>query len=90
MAEPEITVAPNDRYMIIVDGTVMEVQDLLLSYAELAHLAYPDSSAVSQYIFTMTYRHADQQPKDGTLKPGDTVRVKREGTIFNVIRTTRS
>jgi hypothetical protein len=53
-------------------------------------LAYPGQSGDPQYVFTVTYRHAHEEKHDGTLLPGQTVRVKREGTVFNVTRTTKS
>lgn len=78
------------KYSIIVDGQKKEVPSDVVSYAEVVELAYPGQSGDPQYVFTVTYRHADEEKHDGTLLPGKTVRVKREGTVFNVTRTTKS
>lgn len=78
------------EHTIIVDGQTKEVPSNLVSYAEVVELAYPDQSGDAQYPFTVTYRHADEEPHDGTLVPNKTVRVQREGTVFNVTRTTKS
>lgn len=77
-------------HAIILDGQRQEVPSSLVSYAEILELAHPGQSGDAQYTFTVTYRHADEEPHDGTLVPGTTVRVKREGTVFNAIRTTKS
>jgi hypothetical protein len=77
-------------YVIIVDGQPKPVPSDVVSYVEVVELAYPGQSGDPQYTFTVTYRNADQKPHDGTLVTGQTVRVKREGTVFNVTRTTKS
>jgi hypothetical protein len=78
------------EYMIIVDGQKKAVSSHVVSYLEVVELAYPGQSGDPQYTFTVTYRNADQEPRDGSLVAGRTVRVKREGTVFNVTRTTKS
>jgi Multiubiquitin len=84
----------DDRHLhehaIIVDGQKKEVPSNLVSYAEVVDLAYPGQSGDVQYTLTVTYRHAAEEPHDGTLVPDKTVRVKRGGTVFNVTRTTRA
>ena len=78
------------EYKIIVDGQPKEVPSDLVSYDQVVELAYPGQSKDPQYKFTVTYRNADQEPREGSLVAGQTVRVKREGTVFNVTRTTKS
>lgn len=77
-------------YTIIVDGQKKVVPSDLVSYAEVVELAYPGQSGDPRYTFTVTYRHAAGEKHEGTLLPGQTVRVKKEGTVFNVTRTTKS
>ena len=76
---------------IIVDGQKKTVSSDVVSYTEVVELAYPGQSADPQYTFTVTYRNSAEKKKhDGTLVPGQTVHVKKQGTVFNVTRTTKS
>ena len=74
---------------IIVDGQRKTVPSDVVSYTEIVELAYPGQSGDPQYTFTVTFRNAAEEKK-GTLVPGGTVTVKKEGTVFNVTRTTKS
>jgi hypothetical protein len=78
------------EYTIIVDGQKKEVPSDIVTYEQVVELAYPGQSGDPQYTFTVTYRHATEEKHDGTLLPGKTVRVKKEGTVLNVTRTTKS
>jgi hypothetical protein len=78
------------EYGIVVDGQRKTVSSDIVSYIEVVELAYPGQSGDPRYKFTVTYRNADQEPRDGSLVAGKTVRVKKEGTVFNVTRTTKS
>lgn len=78
------------EYTIIVDGQKKTVPFAVVSYTEVVELAYPGQSGDPQYTFTVTYRNAEEKKHDGTLVPGQTVHVKKEGTVFNVTRTTKS
>jgi hypothetical protein len=88
--EPAIENARKHEYTIVVDGQKKEVPSEIVSYAEVVELAYPGQSADPQYKFTVTYRHAAGEKHSGTLVAGQTVTVKKEGTAFNVTRTTKS
>ena len=77
-------------YVIVVDGQKKTVPSDVVSYADIVELAYPGQSGDPQYTFTVTYRNSAEEKHDGTLVPGRTVHVKREGTVFNVTRTTKS
>lgn len=78
------------EYTIVVDGQKKEVPSENVSYEQVVELAYPGQSVDPQFKFTVTYRHSDEKPHDGTLAPGHSVRVKKENTVFNVKRTTKS
>jgi hypothetical protein len=78
-----------NEYMIIVDGQKKTVSSDVVSYVEVVELAYSGQSGDPQYKFTVTYRNADQRPREGSLVAGQTVHIKREGTVFNVTRTTK-
>lgn len=77
-------------YIIIVDGQKKVVPSDVVSYAEVVELAYPGQSGDPKYTFTVTYRHAAGEKHEGTLLTGQTVHVRKEGTVFNVTRTTKS
>jgi hypothetical protein len=60
-----------------------------VTYEQLGQLAFPSHDP--QALFTVTYRHADAPHRgNGTLVSGETVKVKKKGTTFNVRLTTRS
>ena len=78
------------EYTIVVDGQPKDVPSNKVTYEQVVDLAYPGQGADPQYTFTVTFRHAEEAKHDGTLLPGKTVTVKKEGTVFNVTRTTKS
>jgi hypothetical protein len=80
---------PAHDIAFIVDGQRKTVPTDVVSYTEVVELAYPGQSGDPQYTFTVTFRNAADE-KQGTLVPGQTVTVKKEGTVFNVTRTTKS
>lgn len=76
---------------IVINGTEIVLDHDTVTYEELGELAHPghDPSA----LFTVTYRHADRSHGcrgSGTLVAGESVKVKKKGTTFNVRLTTRS
>jgi hypothetical protein len=73
---------------VIVNGEARIVEDEDVSYDEVAKLAYP-TPPFADTMFTVTYRNA-KKPKEGTLVDGQSVEVKKDGTIFNVKATDRS
>jgi hypothetical protein len=77
-------------YTIIVDGQKKEVPSKVVAYEQVVELAYPRQGSDPQTTFTVTYRHSEEAKHDGVLLPGKTVTVKKEGTVFNVTRTTKS
>lgn len=60
-----------------------------LSFEELAQLTYPNSPGGENVSFTVTYRNGHGHKPEGSLVPGQSVKVK-DGMIFNVIRTDKS
>lgn len=51
-------------------------------------MAYP-TPPFADTFYTVTYRNA-HEPKEGTLVEGQSVEVKKDGTIFNVKATDKS
>lgn len=73
---------------IVIDGTPHEVPDENVSFEEVVKLAYP-TPPTADTRFNVTYYGADK-PKEGTLKAGQSVKVKKHGTVFNVNPTVKS
>jgi Multiubiquitin len=75
-------------FVVIVNGQQHTVEPQIVSYEEIVKLAYPTPPSPDTR-YTVTYRNA-KEPKEGSLAPGQSVEVKKEGTIFNVKATGRS
>lgn len=73
---------------IIVNAEEKAVSDQTVTFEEVTKLAYP-TPPYADTLFTVTYRNA-HKPKEGTLVKGQSVEVKKTGTIFNVKATDKS
>jgi hypothetical protein len=78
---PEV-VCDGDVPTIIVNAEEKIVHDKDVSFDEVTKLAYP-TPPYANTLFTVSYRKA-HEPKEGTLVAGQSVEVKKSGTIFNV------
>jgi hypothetical protein len=78
-----------ETFHIIVNTREREVTQQVLSFDEITKLAYPNPDGVTDPIFTVSFKDADQQPSSGTLVAGESVKIKN-GTKFNVKRTSKS
>jgi hypothetical protein len=74
---------------IIVNGRPKVVTAKELSFAEIVALAFDTPPTGPTVIFTVTYRKGGGKNHEGTLIPGESVRIK-EGMIFNVTPTDKS
>jgi len=81
---------PDQRdYDIVVNGTQAVVDDANVSYEQVVKIAFPAPEPGVTY--SVAYRDADgPHGGAGMLVPGESVKVKKEGTSFNVTATTRS
>ncbi len=78
-------------FEVIINGTETLLDHDTVTYEELGEFAYPGHDPAA--MFTVTYRHADPSHggnADGTLVAGESVKVKKKGTTFNVRLSTRS
>lgn len=82
-----ITEKKEKAFEVVVNAQVRKVQDETLTYEQIVSLAFPTPTAGAFY--TVTFRHA-KDPKEGSLKPGGSVEIKKQGTIFNVTATVKS
>lgn len=82
----------NDKhhsYEVVINGTPYELGDELVTYEVLGALAYPGHDPAA--IFTVAYKNAiAPHGGSGTLVAGESVRIKKKGTSFDVRLTTRS
>jgi len=93
MAEATETTASVDeaakkQFVIIVNLEAKTVDSREVSYEQVVKLAYPTPPS-PETRFTVTYRKAEK-PHEGSLAPGQSVEVKKDGTIFNVKATGKS
>lgn len=76
------------HYEIVVNGELKVVDSETVTYEQVVAIAYPTPPTPGTR-FTATYRNA-QHPHEGSLAPGGSVEVKKEGTVFNVRATNKS
>lgn len=89
MAEQENNGQGNKKdYVIIVNGQEFEVEDDTMTFEQVVNLAYPTPPSPDSR-FTVTFFKA-HKPKEGTLKEGGSVAVKKKDTVFNVKPTVKS
>lgn len=76
-------------YEVVINGTPYTLDDEVLSYESLGALAFPGHDPAA--IFTVAYKNAiAPHGGSGTLVAGESVKVKKKGTSFDVRLTTRS
>jgi hypothetical protein len=75
-------------FRIIVNGEPETVESEVVMFEQVTELAYPEPP-FPETLFTVTYRNA-KKPKEGRLVEGQSVEVKRNGTVFNVKATDKS
>jgi Multiubiquitin len=77
------------EYKIIVNARKKEVTQKVLSFDEVARLAFAQPPFGANTLYTITYRNGPAKNKEGTLVEGQTVTIKDE-MIFNVTPTDKS
>lgn len=76
-------------YAVVINGTPHTLYDEIASYESLGELAFPGHDPAA--IFTVAYKNAiAPHGGSGTLVAGESVKVKKKGTSFDVRLTTRS
>ncbi len=81
--------AHHKEITIIVNAEQKTVPSREVSYTEVVTLAFPTPPSPDT-TFTVTYRNAVGPNKEGSLVDGQSVKVREEGTIFNVRATGKS
>lgn len=76
-------------YAVVINGAPHTLDDEIVSYESLGALAFPGHDPAA--IFTVAYKNAiAPHGGSGTLVAGESVKVKKKGTSFDVRLTTRS
>ncbi len=88
-AETEVDAGKHDQYRIIVNAVEVTVESDIVTYEQVVKIAYPTPPAPDTR-YTVTYRKAKEPNHEGSLAPGQSVEVRKEGTIFNVKVTGKS
>lgn len=81
--------AKDKDYAIVINGELAVVQHELVSYTDVVAIAFPEQSDPNT-TYTVTFRKAQGTRHEGVLVEGQTVTVKKKGTIFNVTATNKS
>lgn len=74
---------------IIVNGRKKTVEKGELLFDEVVNLAFDNPPTGENIVFTVVYRKGPDSHKEGTLTPGQTVKVK-DGMVFDVTATDKS
>lgn len=74
---------------IIVNGRPRTVNKRTLSFSKIIQLAFPDSQAAPNTIYTVVYKNGPDENPQGSLVEGQTVTLK-ERMIINVTKTDKS
>ncbi|SDN01117.1 Multiubiquitin [Lentzea albidocapillata subsp. violacea] len=77
------------HYEVVVNGRTKTVTTDELTFDEVMGLAYDPVPSGPNWVFTVTYRRGHGNKPEGTLAPGESVKVKK-GMIFNVTATDKS
>ena len=80
--------SPGTEFAIVINGSIAVVPHQDVAYIEVVSIAYPDQ--VDGATYTVTYRNAEAPRHEGILVAGQVVKVKKEGTVFNVVHTGKS
>ncbi len=76
-------------YEVVINGTPYDLDDEVVTYEAPGALAFPGHDPAA--IFTVAYKNAiAAHGGSGTLVAGESVKVKKKGTSFDVRLTTRS
>lgn len=85
---PETPPGQEREISIIVNGRERVVPQKELSFDEIVALAFGPANYDTS-AFTVNYRRGPDHKQEGSLQPGDVVKLK-SGMIFNVVRTDKS
>ena len=77
------------KFIIIVNGQQKTITTKVVSFDEIVKLAFPTPPPGANILYTVSYEDGLRQNPQGSLKEGQSVRVKN-WMIFNVTATDKS
>lgn len=83
------TVGKTKHYDVVVNGRPKVITTDEVTFEQLLALAFDPVPDGPNWVFTVTYRRGHGNKPEGSLLPGDSVKVKK-GMIFNVTATDKS
>jgi hypothetical protein len=90
MSMQEKEKAQEKTVTIIVNGRQKEVNQKEISFQEVVNLAFDNAPPTGENIvITVTFSRGDEGRKEGSLLPGDKVKVKKD-MVFDVTATDKS
>lgn len=90
MAMQELEGSKEKAVTIIVNARPKQTTARRLTFEEIVSLAYDGNPPSGpNWEFTVTYSKGDDAKKEGSLLPGEDVKVK-DGMVFNVTATDKS
>lgn len=75
---------------VAINGELRQVTDRTVTYEQIVELAFPSLTADPNSTFTVLYRKTDNNRSEGSLVPGASVKVHRQGSSFSVTHSIRS
>jgi Multiubiquitin len=79
----------HSKTTIIVNTREKEIEGKVITYDQIVALAFENPPSGENIEITIAYRDGHGPDKEGTLKPGETVRIKKD-MIFDVTATDKS
>ena len=77
-------------YTIYVNAELKTVHERVLSFDEIVAIAFPNPLPGQEVRYTVSYKRAVKPKSQGRLKSGQSVTIRKHGTIFDVARTYKS
>lgn len=77
-------------YTIYVNAELKTVHQRVLTFDEIVAIAFPNPLPGQDVRYTVSYKRAVKPKHQGQLKPGQSVTIRKHGTIFDVVRTYKS
>ena len=77
-------------YTIYVNAELRTVHQRVLTFDEIVAIAFPNPQPGPDVRYTVSYKRAVKPKPHGRLKPGQSVTIRKHGTIFDVVRTYKS
>lgn len=75
---------------VAINGELRHVTDRIVTYEQVVSWAFPSLTTDPNSTFTVLYRKADNGRTEGSLVPGASVKMHKQGSSFSVTHSIRS